>query len=285
MLPKGFVSTYPLLFQSTYLLYHKQVMKQAIVDVLILFIVSLLRYFGIAGAAFILFYQKLAAKLARSKIQVRKATRKDFIREILHSSISSVWLAVTAFIVVEGPLKQYTLIYSDIHALPLVWLPVSLVLALVIHDTYFYWMHRMLHIDRLFNSTHLLHHRSANPSPWAAYSFSMIEAILEGAVVILLAFILPLHPSVIFIFASVSFVINVYGHLGYEIMPEGFRRSLWFGILNTSCYHNLHHKKFKGNYSLYFRFWDRVMGTEHPDYVKEYDLLQQKRFPTATGKS
>jgi Delta7-sterol 5-desaturase len=254
-------------------------MKQAVFDLLILFIVSLLRYFGIAGTAFILFYRKLAAKLASSKIQARKATQKDFIREILHSSASSVWLAVTAFIVVEGPLKRYTLIYTDIHAWPLVWLPVSLLLALIIHDTYFYWMHRMLHIDRLFTLTHRLHHRSTNPSPWAAYSFSMIEALLEGAVVILLAFVLPLHPSVIFAFASVSFVINVYGHLGYEIMPESFRRSVWFGIINTSCYHNLHHKKFKGNYSLYFRFWDRVMGTEHPDYVKEYDWLQQKRFP------
>ena len=27
-----------------------------------------------------------------------------------------------------------------------------------------------------------------------------------------------------------------------------------------------------------FRVWDRLMGTENPDYVKEYDRVQQKRF-------
>ncbi|MHA4894836.1 sterol desaturase family protein [Pedobacter sp. PWIIR3] len=48
--------------------------------------------------------------------------------------------------------------------------------------------------------------------------------------------------------------------------------------MNTSIHHNLHHSKFKGNYGLYFRFWDRLMGTENPNYVKEYDRIQNQRF-------
>ena len=40
----------------------------------------------------------------------------------------------------------------------------------------------------------------------------------------------------------------------------------------------MHHSKFKGNYSLYFRFWDRLMKTEHPEYIKAYDKLQEQRF-------
>jgi lathosterol oxidase len=53
-----------------------------------------------------------------------------------------------------------------------------------------------------------------------------------------------------------QFVYNVYGHLGFEILPRPLRR--W---LNTSSAHNLHHKKFTGNYGLYTLFWDRLMGT------------------------
>ena len=49
-------------------------------------------------------------------------------------------------------------------------------------------------------------------------------------------------------------------------------------MINTSVYHNLHHSKFKGNYSLYFRWWDKLMKTENPDYVKEYDRIQEQRF-------
>jgi sterol desaturase/sphingolipid hydroxylase (fatty acid hydroxylase superfamily) len=40
----------------------------------------------------------------------------------------------------------------------------------------------------------------------------------------------------------------------------------------------MHHSKFIGNYGLYFRFWDRLMKTERPDYIKEYDKIQKIRF-------
>lgn len=82
-----------------------------------------------------------------------------------------------------------------------------------------------------------------------------------------------------------GFLINVYGHLGYEIAPKWFRYSVLFQILNTSTHHNLHHSKFKGNYGLYSRFWDRVMKTENPDYVKYYDQIQEKRFGPRTEEN
>jgi sterol desaturase/sphingolipid hydroxylase (fatty acid hydroxylase superfamily) len=47
----------------------------------------------------------------------------------------------------------------------------------------------------------------------------------------------------------------------------------------------MHHSKFKGNYGLYFRIWDRLMGTEHPDYVSEYDRIQDQRFTVASPSS
>ncbi|HBV16397.1 MAG TPA: hypothetical protein DEB71_13780 [Chryseobacterium carnipullorum] len=75
-----------------------------------------------------------------------------------------------------------------------------------------------------------------------------------------------------------SFIINVYGHLGYEIAPKWFRTSFLFGILNTSVYHNLHHSKFKGNYGLYFRFRDKIIRTENSNYIKLYDEIQNSRF-------
>lgn len=241
-------------------------------------IITLLRYFLIAGLVFLVVYQWLPAVLHRSKIQQRTAARKDFVREIAHSVSSSILIAIAVVIALSGSIRPFTHIYAGINDYPLWWIPVSLLLSLVVHDTYFYWMHRLLHHKRLFKITHVVHHQSTNPSPWAAYSFHFIEAFLEGAVVIVLVFVLPVHAVTLMLFALTSFVINVYGHLGYEIMPEGFRRSVLFEVLNTSTYHNLHHSKFKGNYGLYFRIWDRWMGTENPEYVKEYDKIQQRRF-------
>lgn len=253
-------------------------MKQAVVEIASIFLLAVCRYFVIAGAAFLIVYKWLSARMTSSRIQARAVAAAGIWQEIRHSLMSTLMLAVTAYVVISGPLRSYTLIYDDVRAYPLWWIPVSLVLSLVIHDTYFYWMHRLIHHERIFRYVHLVHHRSVNPSPWASYSFHAVEALLEGAVIIVLALVLPLHPGTILAFTLVSFLINVYGHLGYEIMPRWFRHSVWFGIINTSCHHNLHHRRFKGNYGLYFRWWDRLMKTEHPDYVKEYDRVQERRF-------
>jgi sterol desaturase/sphingolipid hydroxylase (fatty acid hydroxylase superfamily) len=87
-----------------------------------------------------------------------------------------------------------------------------------------------------------------------------------------------MHKFTLLFFGFSIFAINVYGHLGYEIAPKWFRNSIFFEFINSSVYHNLHHSKFKGNYGLYFRFWDKIMGTEHEDYVKMYDEIQSRRF-------
>lgn len=246
-----------------------------------IFSISALRYFVLAGIPFVLFYLLLPNRLSRFKIQQRLASKKDFIREVWHSLQSTLVFTLFAVVVLYSPLRQYTLIYERISDFPLWYILFSLAVSLVIHDTYFYWMHRLLHHKKLFRLTHLVHHQSTNPSPWTSYSFHLLEAIAEGLVLIPIVFVLPVHPLTILLFTVAGFIINVYGHLGYEIAPKWFRYSWLFEVLNTSVHHNLHHSKFKGNYGLYFRVWDRMIGTEHPDYVKEYDELQARRFGLA----
>ncbi|RYG44181.1 MAG: sterol desaturase family protein [Chitinophagaceae bacterium] len=253
-------------------------MESFVIGFASLLVLGLVRYFVIAGAFFLLFYKLLAKKLASSKLQLRPTGWSTFLKEIWHSALTCIILAMIGAFVLLGPLRPHTLLYSDVGEYPFWWLPVSLLISLVIHDAYFFWMHLAMHHRKIFSLVHLEHHRSTNPSPWTSYSFHVVEALFEGGIVVLLAFTLPLHPSVIVTFTFVSFVINVYGHLGYEIMPRGFRNSVLFQVIATSCFHNLHHRKFGGNYGLYFRFWDRLMKTEHPEYVKEYDRIQQRRF-------
>ncbi|MBC9932850.1 sterol desaturase family protein [Chitinophaga qingshengii] len=250
-----------------------------------IFSASAVRYFLLAGIPFIMFYRLFPARLQRLKIQRKAASRKDFFREIWHSMQSTLVFSVISVIIFFTPVRQYTQVYTQLHDFPLWYLGVSVLLSLVVHDTYFYWLHRLLHHPGLFKLTHLVHHKSTNPSPWTSYSFHLLEAIGEGGVLLLVVCIMPMHPLAVLAFTVAGFIINVYGHLGYELMPRGFRRSWLFEVLNTSVHHNLHHSRFKGNYGLYFRIWDRVMGTEHPDYVKEYDRLQEQRFGKTAASS
>lgn len=241
-------------------------------------IINILRYTLIAGVAFFVFYKWFPVYYSKNKIQSKLAKTKDFIRELIHSAQTTVVIAVVSVLVFLTPLSAYTQVYYHLADMPWWWFPLSVVLMLIIHDAYFYWMHRAIHHPKLFKHIHLVHHKSTNPSPLASYSFHIFESILEGLIAPILLLSLPLHPLSLLLFSTISFLFNVYGHLGYEIMPKWFRNSVLFEIFNTSTHHNIHHSKFKGNYGLYFRFWDRIMKTEHLNYVIEYDQIQKRRF-------
>jgi sterol desaturase/sphingolipid hydroxylase (fatty acid hydroxylase superfamily) len=63
-------------------------------------------------------------------------------------------------------------------------------------------------------------------------------------------------------------------HRSTNTNPKLYPRALsrhWLGRwINTSVAHNIHHAKARYNFSWYFLFWDRVMGTLSPDYDKQY---------------
>jgi hypothetical protein len=39
----------------------------------------------------------------------------------------------------------------------------------------------------------------------------------------------------------------------------------------------MHHSKFKGNYGVHFRIWDRLSGTEFKEYEAEFDKVQERK--------
>jgi sterol desaturase/sphingolipid hydroxylase (fatty acid hydroxylase superfamily) len=155
----------------------------------------------------------------------------------------------------------------------------SIILALIIHDTYFYWAHRLMHHPKLFKIFHLVHHKSTNPTPWAAYAFHPLEAIVEGGVIWLIVFIIPIHPIAITTFTLLMIIFNIYGHLGFEIYPKWAINSPIGKWLNPSTNHNMHHKYVKDNYGLYFRFWDEIMKTTNPKYDETVEELLGEKAP------
>jgi sterol desaturase/sphingolipid hydroxylase (fatty acid hydroxylase superfamily) len=155
-------------------------------------------------------------------------------------------------------------------------------LMFLMHDTYFYFSHRLMHHKALFKWFHLVHHKSTNPSPWAAYAFHPLEAVVEVGIVIIFLFTIPIHKSHLLIFFLMMIIYNVYGHLGYELYPKGFSKSAVGRWINTSVNHNQHHQYFTGNYGLYFLFWDRVFGTVREDYDAKYEEVKARQQTVAT---
>jgi len=235
------------------------------------------RYFIVAGVAFLLCYVFFRQTRASRKIQLKFPENKDYLREILHSISTILIFALVPLFLLKNPeIRSYTTFYLKISDYGWIWFFLAFPVMFIMHDTYFYWMHRLMHHPGLFKLFHLVHHRSTNPSPWAAYAFHPLEAIIEIGIFVVFLFTIPMHALHFFLFFFMSIIYNVYGHLGWEIYPKGFNRH-WLGKwINTSVNHNQHHQYFKGIYGLYFLFWDRMMGTIREDYDQRFDEVKNR---------
>ena len=234
-------------------------------------IISLIRYLLFSGAAFLLLYVVYKDQRVLKKIQLLWPSGKDYQREIIYSLTTFLIFALVPLVLHLPFLHPYTTIYRDIHAHSIGWFVLVFPLMLVIHDTYFYFAHRLMHHPRLFKFFHVVHHKSTNPSPWASFSFQPAEALIESGIIYVFVFSFPIHIIHLFVFLIVMTIYNVYGHLGFELYPAGFNKHPLGKWLNTSVNHNMHHQYFKGNYGLYFTFWDRILGTTHKDYNRRYE--------------
>lgn len=184
-------------------------------------------------------------------------------REIGWSLLSAAIYGVPAGIVAWGWHERgWTLIYSDPQAYPLWAMPLSLFAYLFAHDTWFYWTHRWMHRPRPFRLAHAVHHASRPPTAWAAMSFHPLEAITGAVVIPALVFLIPIHVGVLALVLAIMTVMGVTNHMGWEIFPRALIRSRIGGWLITASHHQRHHDHYRCNYGLYFRFWDRLCGTD-----------------------
>jgi len=236
------------------------------------------RYLLIAGLAFLICYVLLRRVIAAKKIQDRFPARKDYAREIFFSLLTVFIMAFIPALVLGSPeMAKQTKFYMDIDQHSTLYFILAFPLMAIMHDTYFYWMHRLMHHPAVFKIVHLVHHKSTNPSPFAAYAFHPLEAIVEAGIFIVFVFTIPVHLYHLLFFFLFMIMYNVYGHLGWELYPKGFSRH-WLGKwINTSVNHNQHHQYFRGNYGLYFLFWDRMMGTIRKDYEERFDEVKSKK--------
>jgi len=242
----------------------------------LIFAVDSLRYLIPASIAFAVFWMWKWDALAHRRIQRRRPSRKAFSREIRYSISTAMIFATVGLATFHLGRAGYLRVYHPIDAYGWPYWAASIVIAIVVHDAYFYWMHRLMHHPLLFKRVHRAHHLSTSPSPWAAYAFGPIEALISALIVPLLLLVLPMHDSAIFIFLIYMILMNVVGHLGIELYPRWFARSRWTRWYSTSTHHNLHHRDMNDNYGLYFTWWDRMMGTQHPDYIATFEATASR---------
>ncbi len=184
-------------------------------------------------------------------------------REIGWSLGSAAIYGIPAGVVAWGwQHRGWTQIYTETGSQPLWYLPVSLFLYLFAHDSWFYWTHRWMHRPRPFRIAHAVHHASRPPTAWAAMSFHPLEALIGAVVIPALVFLIPVHLAVLGLVLAIMTIMGITNHMGWELFPKAIVHSRLGGWLITASHHQRHHESYQCNYGLYFRFWDRLCGTD-----------------------
>ena len=232
--------------------------------------VDLLRYVTFAFAVWVVLWVVLRVPLRGRKIRQEIPPPGQLVIEFLYSVRSvAIFSTVGIGIAMLQRAGLYPLASVGASWGP-VWFWTSLVLMVVGQDAWIYWTHRWMHHPRRFRVFHRRHHKSHNPSPFTAYSFDFGEALLMVAFVALWPLVVPTPWPVIGLFMIHQIFRNTILHAGYELTPARRDGRPWLDWLTTTTHHDLHHAQAGYNFAPWFTWWDRWLGTEHPQYLARY---------------
>lgn len=246
------------------------------------FLFDLARYLIAASLVAALVRALRQTSWASRKIQRREASRSDFIREVSASVRTVLVYTVFAVPMVWAFQNGYLREYQGAVTPPA--FAGYLAAILVAHDTWFYWTHRAMHHPRLFKSFHRFHHQTITPTAWTAYSFAVPEAAMMFLFMPVWFSLVSTPIPVVFTFLAVMILRNAMGHAGLELHPRGWASHPVLKWITTTTHHDMHHgTSFNHNYGFYFSWWDKLMGTEHPEYVATFDRVTQAAGSTLPG--
>lgn len=230
-----------------------------------------LRYLAISGIFYWLLWRREPGRGVLPLHAERPVSRGAW-REVGWSLAASPIYAVPAAAVIELWQRGGTALYTDVGQYGAWYLPVSVLIYMALHDTYFYWTHRLMHVPRVYRVMHRVHHQSRPPTPFASFSFHPSEALLGAVFLPLVALVVPLHVGAALFILVLMTVCAVMNHSAYEILPPAWLKSAGGRWFISAAHHDLHHTHVRCNYGLYFRVWDKLMGTDRLEH--DYPFMQ-----------
>ncbi|KAJ8445461.1 hypothetical protein Cgig2_031274 [Carnegiea gigantea] len=146
------------------------------------------------------------------------------------------------------------------------------VIAMVVLDTWQYFMHRYMHHNKfLYRHIHSQHHRLVVPYAFGALYNHPLEGIILDTVGGALSFLVTgMSARTSIFFFSFATIKTVDDHCG--LMLPGNLFHIFFR--NNSAYHDVHHQLYGSKYNFsqpFFVTWDRILGTYMP-----YSLEQRE---------
>ncbi len=225
-------------------------------------------YAAVLAASLLIYFatgftlDRLNRRHPERRIQSRSGAHR--MKAEIRSSVGA--LSISSALFAGGLFAQHAG-WTPFAPLALSWWSVPLMFAalLVAYDAWFYFAHRLLHTRALYRF-HVPHHRSVAPTPWSNDSSTAVDTLITHAFFLVVVFVLPVPPLVLIAHRIFDQVSGMIGHSGFEHFASSSTR--WPSLMISTLFHDQHHSSFHYNYGNTFSFWDRVLGTIHPDYDK-----------------
>jgi sterol desaturase/sphingolipid hydroxylase (fatty acid hydroxylase superfamily) len=246
------------------------------IALLVLFIIIVGRYFLVAGIFYAIFYKWFPEKWADKKINKKPYKKGQLKKEILWSITNAFIFSIIGAITLILWQKGFIPIYVKFSLNDIWYIPLSFFAYLFLQETYYYWLHRWMHLPRVFVIVHKVHHQSKISSPFTAFSFHPIEGFLQAIFLPILLLLIPIHLYVLILILIIMSITSVINHLNIEIYPKKSYRFLGKWVIGAT-HHSIHHTEFKFNFGLYFTFWDLLKKTGSPNFSELYHQMTRKQ--------
>jgi sterol desaturase/sphingolipid hydroxylase (fatty acid hydroxylase superfamily) len=124
------------------------------------------------------------------------------------------------------------------------------------NELHFFAMHRLLHIPLLFRFAHHAHHASLTTTPFSAYSFHWLEALLLGSVMPLAMLAHDFSFWSLLTLPIFSLALNALGHSNRDFFPRHPPEH----VLGFSRRHARHHTDPRRHFGFSLPYLDRLFG-------------------------
>ncbi|CAN6274447.1 unnamed protein product, partial [Urochloa humidicola] len=155
---------------------------------------------------------------------------------------------------------------------PALVLALQFIAAMFVMDTWQYFMHRYMHINKfLYKHIHSKHHTLVVPYSFGALYNHPLEGLILDTIGGALSFLVSgMTPRTSIFFFSFATIKTVDDHCGLWL-PGNILQALFS---NNSAYHDIHHQLYGNKYNFsqpFFVMWDKILGTYMP-----YSIEQRK---------
>ncbi|XP_073131262.1 sphinganine C4-monooxygenase 1-like [Henckelia pumila] len=193
----------------------------------------------------------------KNLVPKKEVVKGVLLQQALQAAVASLLYAITG--------SKFESAAAAGQTSSLVVVAVQFVVAMVVLDTWQYFMHRYMHHNKfLYRHIHSYHHRLVVPYGFGAFYNHPFEGLLMDTIGGVLAFLVSgMSPRASIFFFSFATLKTVDDHCGLWIPGNLFQ--LLFS--NNSAYHDIHHHLYGNKYNFaqpFFVMWDRILGTYMP---------------------